>query len=370
MCSESIQEPQNYSELSKDPWLLCHIVDLSGCSMRFKKRVNVSIIAVVCNVLWFWQSLHEQQRSKEVETAPTDRKQAYRLYPSLLNMNRWDTSLRPVTSYTFTGMVLLKSQSNENVPLLFRYEVCVPLRSTGEKLHASACFHPEGRPGDTQVQTDATLEDTSSPSHTVTLIPWPQGKDRVIWVTGNISMWKILKCVKGSLWVQSYCIIAHLPHFSTSCFFLASVRSRQHWRHAEGSDTHLGGAKERGECLSLTYVYSSHIYLVVIKSSFLFTQLLSINEKWAKEYRTMKQYYREKVRKKFWVPLMVCVITYVSFQYFRPCVMCPSLHPMLRWMILNHFCNMSTLTLKRRCVKKWKRTQRCTRRSKMMGARG
>lgn len=181
-------------------------------------------------------------------------------------------------------------------------------------------------------------------------------------------MWKILKCVKGSLGRQSYCTVGHLPHFSTSCFFLASVRRRQQWHHAEGSDTHVGGAKERGECLTLIYVDSTHTYLVVIKSSFLFTQLLSINEKWAKEYRTMKQFYREKVRKSFWVPLMVCVITYVSFQDFQPYVMCPSLHPMLRWMILNHF--MSTLTLKRRCVKKWTKTQRCTRRSKMIGARG
>lgn len=34
-----------------------------------------------------------------------------------------------------------------------------------------------------------------------------------------------------------------------------------------------------------------------VHSLSVFTQLLSINEKWAKEYRTMVHYYKEKVRK-------------------------------------------------------------------------
>lgn len=86
------------------------------------------------------------------------------------------------------------------------------------------------------------------------LIPWPQENDHVLCVTGNIPKRKIQKCVKGSLRIESYCLTACLIHFSTSCFFFsllfASVRRYQHWHQIESSDTYLGGAEERGECIS------------------------------------------------------------------------------------------------------------------------
>lgn len=77
--------------------------------------------------------------------------------------------------FLFTGLVLIKRLNNAKCSFLvvwsnvFRYEVCVPVHSTGEKLRAAAVHHPDSRLGDTQVQTDATLEDTSSHSDAVTI---------------------------------------------------------------------------------------------------------------------------------------------------------------------------------------------------------
>lgn len=42
--------------------------------------------------------------------------------------------------------------------------------------------------------------------------------------------------------------------------------------------------------------------------SFSFTQLLCINEKWAKEYHTMVRYYKERVNSQSWMHLSVCLL--------------------------------------------------------------
>ncbi|XP_041817656.1 TNFAIP3-interacting protein 1-like [Chelmon rostratus] len=79
-------------------------------------------------------SLHENtadrppvERSQAGETVATDRKQTYRLYPSLPNINR--------------------------------YEVCVPTCSVREKLHTAALHHPDSLLGDHQGEASAGSAD-------------------------------------------------------------------------------------------------------------------------------------------------------------------------------------------------------------------
>lgn len=102
----------------------------------------------------------------------------------------------------------------------------------------------------------------------------------------------------GCWWI--YCV----PHLSSSCFSLFYVPQLQGSSHKSDVNmkTQILILEEQKNEVSTSQTFCVSILQpayarLKVHSLSVFTQLLSINEKWAKEYRTMVHYYKEKVRK-------------------------------------------------------------------------
>lgn len=136
-------------------------------------------------------------------------------------------------------------------------------------------------------------------------------------VTGRAPGKNFQKCVKGSWSYITGCKLWPVPHFE-HFFFSVSQTARgdgcHRRRQADRTDPDLGGTEGGGENMAeLRFMICFNLFplsplplpppLVLLRLMFFFflPQLFSINEKWAKEYHSMVQYYQQKVRGRLWV---------------------------------------------------------------------
>lgn len=136
-------------------------------------------------------------------------------------------------------------------------------------------------------------------------------------VTGRTPGKNFQKCVKGSWSYITGCKLWPVPHFE-HFFFSVSQTARgdgcHRRRQADRTDPDLGGTEGGGENMAeLRFMICFNLFplsplplpppLVLLRLMFFFflPQLFSINEKWAKEYHSMVQYYQQKVRGRLWV---------------------------------------------------------------------
>lgn len=128
------------------------------------------------------------------------------------------------------------------------------------------------------------------------------------------------KCAKGSRRKRPCCTTSHKKIDQTCKMklidffvcFCASVWGTpdQH----EGADPSLGGAEKRGELISELILFI--IIFTLTASSARLPQLLLINKKWAKEYRSMVQYYKQKVGVRSHVRFDIFTTSFIFFCRF------------------------------------------------------
>lgn len=178
-------------------------------------------MAAMYNVLCFSQSLHNKGLSQEGEAGTTYRKQSYRLYPSLPNIDRWGTPALPAISSDLLWRCWQKVKCSsscrcDSVSSGMRF-VCrwAPLErsATRPQLIIRSAVWETLRYEHTQHWKIRLTEEFTFHGRRH-LNAWPQGNDRGLCVTGNNLKQKIQKCLKGS---------AYSHRWLSICYFLIFV---------------------------------------------------------------------------------------------------------------------------------------------------